>query len=228
MQAIGVRSSHPVLSLKANCSSWMGFPCHEGKSSCPEMFALTLCEPSTHLALVPLVHLGCAVCSGLVLAAKVLQPALSGGLALSMSPGELQLPKPATFPSSLGESLWKHHPRGTPVCLREVSPSRLGALTTPLIPLQICGGFRVEKCTPAQCQGLLCLRDNGTACGAGLSCRGAFPRSAGALGTATKASRELGGLSARLRDTAQLVSVCSCCCTFFLQPWRACKDEMSF
>uniref|UniRef100_A0A8C3C2P2 Laminin subunit beta 3 n=1 Tax=Cairina moschata TaxID=8855 RepID=A0A8C3C2P2_CAIMO len=70
---------------------------------------------------------------------------------------------------------------------------------------KICGGFRVEKCTPAQCQGLLCPRDNGTACGAGLSCRGAFPRSAGALGTATKASRELGGLSARLRDTAQLI-----------------------
>uniref|UniRef100_A0A8B9ZUL0 Laminin subunit beta 3 n=1 Tax=Anas zonorhyncha TaxID=75864 RepID=A0A8B9ZUL0_9AVES len=57
---------------------------------------------------------------------------------------------------------------------------------------KICGGFRVEKCTPAQCQGLLCPRDNGTACGAGLSCRGAFPRSAAALGTATKASRELG------------------------------------
>eukprot|EP00075_Anas_platyrhynchos_P011296 XP_027300549.1 laminin subunit beta-3 isoform X3 [Anas platyrhynchos] len=70
---------------------------------------------------------------------------------------------------------------------------------------KICGGFRVEKCTPAQCQGLLCLRDNGTACGAGLSCRGAFPRSAAALGTATKASRELGSLSARLRDTAQLI-----------------------
>ncbi|KAM9184921.1 laminin subunit beta-3 [Mergus octosetaceus] len=70
---------------------------------------------------------------------------------------------------------------------------------------KICGGFRVEKCTPAQCQGLLCPRDNGTACGAGLSCRGAFPRSAGALGTATKASRELGSLSARLRDTAQLI-----------------------
>uniref|UniRef100_A0A8B9ZUN8 Laminin subunit beta 3 n=1 Tax=Anas zonorhyncha TaxID=75864 RepID=A0A8B9ZUN8_9AVES len=47
---------------------------------------------------------------------------------------------------------------------------------------KICGGFRVEKCTPAQCQGLLCPRDNGTACGAGLSCRGAFPRSAAALG----------------------------------------------
>ncbi|XP_035202771.1 laminin subunit beta-3 isoform X3 [Oxyura jamaicensis] len=70
---------------------------------------------------------------------------------------------------------------------------------------KICGGFRMEKCTPAQCEGLLCLRDNGTACGAGLSCRGAFPRSAGALGTATKASRELGSLSVRLRDMAQLI-----------------------
>lgn len=65
MKAIGVRSSYPVLSLKSNCSSWMGFPCHEGKGSCPEMFAL--------------------------------------------------------------------HPHGTLVCLREVSPSRLGALNTLLL-----------------------------------------------------------------------------------------------
>ncbi|NXI74677.1 LAMB3 protein, partial [Anseranas semipalmata] len=70
---------------------------------------------------------------------------------------------------------------------------------------KICGGFRAEECTPARCDGLLCPRDNGTACGTGLACRGAFPLSGGALGAAAKAAGELGSLSARLRETAQLI-----------------------
>lgn len=74
------------------------------------------------------------------------------------------------------------------------------------LPLQICGGFRVETCTPAQCEGLLCLRDNSTACGAGRPCHGIFPLSSGALAMAGEAAREFGSLSARLRETAQLVS----------------------
>lgn len=71
---------------------------------------------------------------------------------------------------------------------------------------QICGGFRAETCTPAQCEGSLCPQDGGMACGDGLSCRGAGPLAGGALRVAGKAAGELDSLSARLRETAQLVS----------------------
>lgn len=99
------------------------------------LLCLALREPllPTRLALVPFVHLCCAACSGLVLAAKVLRPLPSGGLALSVSPGELLLHKPTTFSSSLSERLWKRCPCGMLVCLCEVSPSRLGALNTLLL-----------------------------------------------------------------------------------------------
>ncbi|NWS48167.1 LAMB3 protein, partial [Probosciger aterrimus] len=72
------------------------------------------------------------------------------------------------------------------------------------LPLQICGGFRVETCTPARCEGLLCLRDNSSACGAG-PCHGIFPLSRGALATAGEAAREFRSLSTWLRETAQLI-----------------------
>ncbi|NWS77066.1 LAMB3 protein, partial [Crotophaga sulcirostris] len=75
---------------------------------------------------------------------------------------------------------------------------------TPVIN-QICGGFRVETCTPARCEGLLCPRDNGTACGVGRPCRGIVPASSGALATAGEAAREFRSLSARLQETAQLI-----------------------
>ncbi|NWH63275.1 LAMB3 protein, partial [Geococcyx californianus] len=75
---------------------------------------------------------------------------------------------------------------------------------TPVIN-KICGGFRVETCTPAQCEGLLCLRDNGSACGAGRPCRGIVPMSSGALATSGEAAREFRSLSARLQATAQLI-----------------------
>ncbi|NWV73149.1 LAMB3 protein, partial [Dasyornis broadbenti] len=70
---------------------------------------------------------------------------------------------------------------------------------------QVCGGARVEPCTPARCQGLLCPRDNGSACGAGRPCRGLFPLASGALAAAGGAAKEFGSLSARLQDTAQLI-----------------------
>uniref|UniRef100_A0A8C3LTW5 Laminin subunit beta 3 n=1 Tax=Chrysolophus pictus TaxID=9089 RepID=A0A8C3LTW5_CHRPC len=80
--------------------------------------------------------------------------------------------------------------------------------TSPLcfsLLLQICGGFRAETCTPAQCEGSLCPQDGGMACGDGLSCRGARPLAGGALRVAGKAEGELDSLSARLRETAQLI-----------------------
>ncbi|NXC37050.1 LAMB3 protein, partial [Campylorhamphus procurvoides] len=75
---------------------------------------------------------------------------------------------------------------------------------TPVIN-KVCGGFRVEMCTPGHCQGLLCPRDNSSACRAGQPCRGIFPLASGALAAAGEASREFGSLSTRLRETAQLI-----------------------
>uniref|UniRef100_A0A8C5T7E1 Laminin subunit beta 3 n=1 Tax=Malurus cyaneus samueli TaxID=2593467 RepID=A0A8C5T7E1_9PASS len=54
---------------------------------------------------------------------------------------------------------------------------------------QVCGGARLEPCTPAQCPGLLCPRDNSSACGAGRPCRGLFPLSSAALAAAGRALR---------------------------------------
>ncbi|NXQ35938.1 LAMB3 protein, partial [Alaudala cheleensis] len=75
---------------------------------------------------------------------------------------------------------------------------------TPVIN-QVCGGARVEPCTPTRCQGLLCPRDNSSACGAGQPCHGLFPLASGALAAAGRAAKEFSSLSARLQDTAQLV-----------------------
>ncbi|XP_056367162.1 laminin subunit beta-3 isoform X2 [Oenanthe melanoleuca] len=70
---------------------------------------------------------------------------------------------------------------------------------------QVCGGARVEPCTPARCPGLLCPRDNSSVCGAGQPCHGLFPLASGALAAAGQAAKEFSSLSARLQDTAQLV-----------------------
>ncbi|KAM6108146.1 laminin subunit beta-3 [Pterocles gutturalis] len=75
---------------------------------------------------------------------------------------------------------------------------------TPVIN-QVCGGFRAEPCTPARCEGLPCPRDNSSTCGAGQPCHGIVPLAQGALATAGKAAGEFRSLSARLRETAQLI-----------------------
>ncbi|NWR25397.1 LAMB3 protein, partial [Emberiza fucata] len=75
---------------------------------------------------------------------------------------------------------------------------------TPVIN-QVCGGARAEPCTPARCQGLLCPRDNSSACGAGQPCHGLFPLASGALAAAGRAAKEFSSLSARLQGTAQLI-----------------------
>ncbi|NWX87818.1 LAMB3 protein, partial [Nothoprocta pentlandii] len=75
---------------------------------------------------------------------------------------------------------------------------------TPVIN-KICGGFRLEKCTAAECEGFLCLQDNSTECGDGLSCRGVFPLSQGALRKAEKATSEFRSLSVRLQETTRLI-----------------------
>ncbi|NXD66375.1 LAMB3 protein, partial [Eolophus roseicapillus] len=96
---------------------------------------------------------------------------------------------------------------------------------TPVIN-KICGGFRVETCTPARCEGLLCLRDNSSACGAG-PCHGIFPLSRGALATAGEAAREFRSLSARLRETAQLIKATETSAKQIQSNTRRLVDQMS-
>ncbi|KFW72703.1 Laminin subunit beta-3, partial [Pygoscelis adeliae] len=97
---------------------------------------------------------------------------------------------------------------------------------TPVIN-KICGGFRVETCTPARCERLLCPRDNSTACGAGRPCRGIFPLSSGALATAGEAAREFRSLSARLRETAQLIKTTETSANQIQSNTRRLADQMS-
>ncbi|CAM9844248.1 unnamed protein product [Bubo scandiacus] len=92
---------------------------------------------------------------------------------------------------------------------------------------QICGGFRAETCTPARCEGLLCSRDNSTACGAGRPCRGIFPLSSGALAAASEAAREFRSLSARLRETAQLIKTTETSANQLQSNTRRLVDQMS-
>ncbi|NXJ11488.1 LAMB3 protein, partial [Odontophorus gujanensis] len=72
---------------------------------------------------------------------------------------------------------------------------------------KVCGGFRAETCTPAQCEGPLCPQHGGTACGDDLSCHGARPLAGGALRAAGRAAGELGSLKARLQEMAQLIKM---------------------
>lgn len=84
----------------------------------------------------------------------------------------------------------------------------------------------MEPCTPARCEGLLCPRDNSSACGAG-PCHGIFPLSRGALATAGEAAREFRGLSARLRETAQLIKTTETSAKQIQSNTRRLVDQMS-
>ncbi|KFO94390.1 Laminin subunit beta-3, partial [Buceros rhinoceros silvestris] len=95
---------------------------------------------------------------------------------------------------------------------------------TPVIN-KICGGFRVETCTPARCEGLLCPRDNSSACRAGRPCHGIFPL--GALATAREAAGEFGSLSTRLQETAQLIERTEMSVTQIQSTTRQLVDQMS-
>ncbi|XP_064894739.1 laminin subunit beta-3 isoform X4 [Columba livia] len=97
---------------------------------------------------------------------------------------------------------------------------------TPVIN-KICGGFRAETCAPARCENLLCPRDNGSACGGDRPCRGIFPLSGGALATAGEAAREFRSLSARLRDTAQLIKTTETSANQIQSNARRLADQMS-
>uniref|UniRef100_A0A8C3QWI8 Laminin subunit beta 3 n=1 Tax=Cyanoderma ruficeps TaxID=181631 RepID=A0A8C3QWI8_9PASS len=103
------------------------------------------------------------------------------------------------FPAPLaGPAIPVFAPPWAPRCVQLPDSSRS-------LPAQVCGGSRVEPCTPARCQGLPCPRDNSSVCGAGRPCHGLFPLARGALAAAGQAAKEFSSLSARLQDTAQLI-----------------------
>ncbi|NXX54353.1 LAMB3 protein, partial [Scopus umbretta] len=97
---------------------------------------------------------------------------------------------------------------------------------TPVIN-KICGGSRVETCTPAHCEGLLCPRDNSTACGAGRPCPGIFPLSSEALAMAEEAAREFRSLSAWLQEMVQLIKMTEMSANQIQSNTRTLVDQVS-
>ncbi|XP_042320219.1 laminin subunit beta-3-like [Sceloporus undulatus] len=83
---------------------------------------------------------------------------------------------------------------------------------TPVIN-KICSGIRSEICTPGECVGELCLQQNTTECGPGLSCRGILSLSGNSIQTAQKTTQEIRSLSVRLQETTQLASEISTLCS---------------
>ncbi|XP_044530889.1 laminin subunit beta-3 [Gracilinanus agilis] len=68
---------------------------------------------------------------------------------------------------------------------------------------KICGTTRQDTCTPGQCQGILCPRDNGTTCDP--DCRGTLRRAGSAFRTAKQVSQQLQDFNAQLQRTKQMI-----------------------
>ncbi|XP_007481387.2 laminin subunit beta-3 [Monodelphis domestica] len=68
---------------------------------------------------------------------------------------------------------------------------------------KICGTARQDTCTPGQCQGILCPRDNGTTCDP--DCRGTLNRAGSAFRTAKQVSQQLQDFNAQLQQTKQMI-----------------------
>ncbi|XP_042655975.1 laminin subunit beta-3 [Tyto alba] len=92
---------------------------------------------------------------------------------------------------------------------------------------KICGGSRAESCTPGRCEGLLCPPASGAACGAARPCHGIGPTASGALATATEAAGEIRSLSARLRETAELIKTTETSANQIQSNIRRLVDQMS-
>ncbi|KAG9470474.1 hypothetical protein GDO78_017715 [Eleutherodactylus coqui] len=71
---------------------------------------------------------------------------------------------------------------------------------------RICEGVRTESCTPENCPGTVCHRNNTALCKVGSSCRGAFPLSMNALRNTEKTAKELLDLNSQLLKNTQMVS----------------------
>ncbi|XP_053313559.1 laminin subunit beta-3 [Spea bombifrons] len=71
---------------------------------------------------------------------------------------------------------------------------------------RICEGVRTESCTPENCPGTLCQRNNETLCKVGSLCRGAFPLSMNALKNTEKTARDLQELNNQLQKNTQMIN----------------------
>ncbi|XP_072281495.1 laminin subunit beta-3 isoform X2 [Pyxicephalus adspersus] len=71
---------------------------------------------------------------------------------------------------------------------------------------RICEGIRSDSCTPENCPGNICRRNNVTLCKVGTLCRGAFPLSMNALRSSEKTSKDLLDLSNQLMKNAQMIN----------------------
>ncbi|XP_066456329.1 laminin subunit beta-3 isoform X2 [Eleutherodactylus coqui] len=70
---------------------------------------------------------------------------------------------------------------------------------------RICEGVRTESCTPENCPGTVCHRNNTALCKVGSSCRGAFPLSMNALRNTEKTAKELLDLNSQLLKNTQMI-----------------------
>uniref|UniRef100_A0A803SQN4 Laminin subunit beta 3 n=1 Tax=Anolis carolinensis TaxID=28377 RepID=A0A803SQN4_ANOCA len=75
---------------------------------------------------------------------------------------------------------------------------------TPVIN-KICSGMRSEICSPGECVGELCLKQNTVECSADLSCRGILSLAGNSIQTAQKTTQEIRNLSIRLQETTQMI-----------------------
>ncbi|KAM4795742.1 laminin subunit beta-3 [Rhinophrynus dorsalis] len=70
---------------------------------------------------------------------------------------------------------------------------------------RICEGVRTETCTPENCPGTLCQKNNATLCKVGSLCRGAFPLSMNALRNTEKTAQDLQNLNSQLQKNTQMI-----------------------
>ncbi|XP_063811408.1 laminin subunit beta-3 isoform X2 [Pseudophryne corroboree] len=70
---------------------------------------------------------------------------------------------------------------------------------------RICEGMRTDPCTPENCPGIICQRNNDTLCKVGSLCRGAIPLSMNALRNTQKTAQDLRDLNSQLLKNTQLI-----------------------
>ncbi|KAM9320217.1 laminin subunit beta-3 [Gastrophryne carolinensis] len=70
---------------------------------------------------------------------------------------------------------------------------------------RVCEGIKTDTCTPENCPGTFCRRNNITMCKVGNLCRGAFPLSMNALRNTQKTSQDLSDLNNQLLNNAQMI-----------------------
>ncbi|XP_063306983.1 laminin subunit beta-3 isoform X1 [Pelobates fuscus] len=71
---------------------------------------------------------------------------------------------------------------------------------------RICEGVRNEPCTPDDCLGTVCQRNNNSLCKVGSQCMGAFPLSINALRNTEKTARDLQELNTQLQKNMQMIN----------------------